>query len=327
MISKLLVANRGEIAIRAFRAAYEMGIATVAVYAVRGPQLAAPAEGRRVLSDRRDGPPGPRLPVGRRDHPRRQAGGCRRGLPGIRLPVGEPGTGGRVRRGGHHVRRPRCGRAGADGQQGPRDRGGARAPVCRCWRRRRRRRRSTNSSPRRRAWSSRCSSRRCPAAVAAACGGSTDPDALAEAIEAASREAESAFGDPTVYLEQAVLNPRHIEVQILADSAGQRDPPLRARLQRAAPPSEGDRAGARPEPARGAAGPDVCRRGRVRAADRLHVCGHRRVPARRARPSRLHRDEPADPGRAHRHRGDHRRRPGRQPAAHRRGGDARPTSG
>ncbi|HKH53565.1 MAG TPA: biotin carboxylase N-terminal domain-containing protein, partial [Mycobacterium sp.] len=32
MISKVLVANRGEIAIRAFRAAYEMGIATVAVY-------------------------------------------------------------------------------------------------------------------------------------------------------------------------------------------------------------------------------------------------------------------------------------------------------
>lgn len=30
---------------------------------------------------------------------------------------------------------------------------------------------------------------------------------LAEAIEAASREAESAFGDPTVYLEQAVLRP------------------------------------------------------------------------------------------------------------------------
>ena len=32
MISKVLVANRGEIAIRAFRAAYEMGIGTVAVY-------------------------------------------------------------------------------------------------------------------------------------------------------------------------------------------------------------------------------------------------------------------------------------------------------
>ncbi len=44
--------------------------------------------------------------------------------------------------------------------------------------------------------------------------------ALREALEAAMREAESAFGDPTVFLEQAVVNPRHIEVQILADAAG-----------------------------------------------------------------------------------------------------------
>ncbi|MEN0139675.1 MAG: biotin carboxylase N-terminal domain-containing protein, partial [Rhodococcus sp. (in: high G+C Gram-positive bacteria)] len=40
---------------------------------------------------------------------------------------------------------------------------------------------------------------------------------LKESIEAAAREAESAFGDPTVFLEQAVVDPRHIEVQILAD--------------------------------------------------------------------------------------------------------------
>jgi pyruvate carboxylase len=33
VISKVLVANRGEIAIRAFRAAYELGIGTVAGYA------------------------------------------------------------------------------------------------------------------------------------------------------------------------------------------------------------------------------------------------------------------------------------------------------
>ncbi|UPW07979.1 pyruvate carboxylase [Gordonia terrae] len=43
---------------------------------------------------------------------------------------------------------------------------------------------------------------------------------LADAIASASREAEAAFGDATVFLEQAVVNPRHIEVQILADTQG-----------------------------------------------------------------------------------------------------------
>ncbi|MGE9807913.1 pyruvate carboxylase [Janibacter sp. G1551] len=43
---------------------------------------------------------------------------------------------------------------------------------------------------------------------------------LRDAIGAAMREAESAFGDATVFLEQAVVDPRHIEVQILADGAG-----------------------------------------------------------------------------------------------------------
>jgi pyruvate carboxylase len=44
---------------------------------------------------------------------------------------------------------------------------------------------------------------------------------LPDALSAAMREAESAFGDPTVFLEQAVLRPRHIEVQILADEHGE----------------------------------------------------------------------------------------------------------
>ena len=48
----------------------------------------------------------------------------------------------------------------------------------------------------------------------------TDPATLRESIEAAAREAESAFGDPTVFLEKAVVEPRHIEVQILADAEG-----------------------------------------------------------------------------------------------------------
>ncbi|MDN5795216.1 MAG: pyruvate carboxylase [Intrasporangium sp.] len=48
-----------------------------------------------------------------------------------------------------------------------------------------------------------------------------DPAALAAALEAAQREAASAFGDPTLYLEEAVVDPRHIEVQVLADGTGE----------------------------------------------------------------------------------------------------------
>jgi pyruvate carboxylase len=43
---------------------------------------------------------------------------------------------------------------------------------------------------------------------------------LQAALESAMREAESAFGDPTMFIEQAVLRPRHIEVQVLADRTG-----------------------------------------------------------------------------------------------------------
>ncbi len=43
---------------------------------------------------------------------------------------------------------------------------------------------------------------------------------LKDAIDTCMREAEGAFGDPTVFIEQAVVDPRHIEVQILADAEG-----------------------------------------------------------------------------------------------------------
>ncbi|TQL70106.1 pyruvate carboxylase [Nocardioides albertanoniae] len=47
-----------------------------------------------------------------------------------------------------------------------------------------------------------------------------DPAKLREAVETCMREGEAAFGDATVFIEQAVVEPRHIEVQILADGAG-----------------------------------------------------------------------------------------------------------
>jgi hypothetical protein len=43
---------------------------------------------------------------------------------------------------------------------------------------------------------------------------------LASAFEAAQSEAASAFGDPSVYIERAVERPRHIEIQIFADTHG-----------------------------------------------------------------------------------------------------------
>jgi acetyl/propionyl-CoA carboxylase alpha subunit len=47
-----------------------------------------------------------------------------------------------------------------------------------------------------------------------------DPSELAGAIEAASREAAGAFGDATVFCERYLEAPRHIEVQVFADSHG-----------------------------------------------------------------------------------------------------------
>ncbi|SHE83455.1 pyruvate carboxylase [Ferrithrix thermotolerans DSM 19514] len=41
------------------------------------------------------------------------------------------------------------------------------------------------------------------------------------AAETAAREAELSFGDPTIFVEEAVVAPKHIEVQVLADSEGE----------------------------------------------------------------------------------------------------------
>jgi acetyl-CoA carboxylase biotin carboxylase subunit len=64
------------------------------------------------------------------------------------------------------------------------------------------------------------------------------PAQLEEAVLQARQEAESYFGDPNLYLEKFLLNPRHVEVQILADSygntihLGERDCSLQRRNQK-----------------------------------------------------------------------------------------------
>src|SRR4051812_9885540 len=67
---------------------------------------------------------------------------------------------------------------------------------------------------------------------------------LADAIAAARREAASSFGDDTLFLERFVSNPRHIEVQVLADNGGAGIPP---RGRGGSPP--------RPPPQNGEEGP------------------------------------------------------------------------
>jgi acetyl-CoA carboxylase biotin carboxylase subunit len=46
------------------------------------------------------------------------------------------------------------------------------------------------------------------------------PDQLKSSLEAARSEAERSFGDSEVYIEKAIVNPRHIEMQVLADEHG-----------------------------------------------------------------------------------------------------------
>jgi acetyl-CoA carboxylase biotin carboxylase subunit len=48
----------------------------------------------------------------------------------------------------------------------------------------------------------------------------TDPEQLEAAFATASGEAEAAFGDGAVYVEQAVTPARHVEIQVLADRDG-----------------------------------------------------------------------------------------------------------
>ena len=84
-----------------------------------------------------------------------------------------------------------------------------------------------------------------PVAVKAAGGGggkgfrvALDESKLEEAFEGAAREGEKFFSDPAVYLERYLPDPRHVEVQVLADThgnvihLGERDCSLQRRHQK-----------------------------------------------------------------------------------------------
>jgi pyruvate carboxylase len=219
VISKVLVANRGEIAIRAFRAAYEMGIATVAVY---------PYEDRNSLHRLKADES---YQIGETGHPVRaylsvdeiiraaQHAGADAVYPGYGFLSENPDLAAACAAAGITFIGPNAEILELTGNKS-RAIAAARAaglPVLN----------SSTPSASVEELMAAAQTMQFPLFVKAVSGGGgrgmrrvTDRSALPEAIEAASREAESAFGDPTLYLEQAVLNPRHIEVQILADTHG-----------------------------------------------------------------------------------------------------------
>lgn len=219
MISKVLVANRGEIAIRAFRAAYELGIATVAVY---------PYEDRNSLHRLKADES---YQIGQTGHPVRaylsveeivrvaRGAGADAVYPGYGFLSENPELAAGCAAAGITFIGPSAQVLELTGNKSraiaaARDAG---LPVL------------NSSAPSASAQEliAAAEAMEFPLFVKAVSGGGGrgmrhvgERDGLAEAIEAAGREAESAFGDPTLYLEQAVLNPRHIEVQILADTHG-----------------------------------------------------------------------------------------------------------
>ena len=218
-ISKVLVANRGEIAIRAFRAAYELGVATVAVY---------PYEDRNSLHRLKADES---YQIGERGHPVRaylnvdeivataRACGADAIYPGYGFLSENPDLAAACAAAGITFVGPSAEVLELTGNKA-RAIAAARAaglPVL------------ASSAPSASVDElvAAAGAMTFPLFVKAVAGGGgrgmrrvSDPAALPEAIEAASREAESAFGDATVFLEQAVINPRHIEVQILADTQG-----------------------------------------------------------------------------------------------------------
>ncbi|MGH3845109.1 MAG: pyruvate carboxylase [Pseudonocardiaceae bacterium] len=220
MFRKVLVANRGEIAIRAFRAAYELGCQTVAVF----PYEDRNSEHRLKANEA--------YQIGERGHPVRaylsvpeivraaQRTGADAVYPGYGFLSENPELAMACQRAGITFIGPPPAVLALAGNKS-RAVAAARAagvPVLA----------SCAPSADIDQLMAAADTIGFPVFVKAVSGGGgrgmrrvTEPGGLRIAVEAASREAESAFGDPTVFLERAVIDPRHIEVQILADAAGQ----------------------------------------------------------------------------------------------------------
>ena len=164
-----------------------------------------------------------------------------------------------------------------------------------------------------------------PLIIKAAAGGGgkgmeivRSPDEAERAFDAATRQGEKYFADPAVYVERYLEDPRHVEVQVLADAhgnvihLGERDCTIQRRHQKLVEetpsPAVDDALRARI----GQIAVDAARAAGYRSAGTIEglLTGDGRVL--------LHGDEHPHPGRAHRDRGRHRARPDPRAGADRR---------
>jgi pyruvate carboxylase len=217
MFSKVLVANRGEIAVRAFRAAYELGASTVAVF---------PYEDRnsehRMKADEA-------YMIGEEGHPVRaylsveemlrvaKESGADAIYPGYGFLSENPDLARACAEAGITFIGPKADVLELAGNkvQALAAARNAGIPVLD----------STRPSADIAQLLADAESMEYPLFVKAVAGGGgrgmrrvAQASDLEDALKAAMREAEGAFGDPTVFIEQAVQRPRHIEVQVLADN-------------------------------------------------------------------------------------------------------------
>ena len=222
---RVLVANRGEIAVRIIRACHELGMEAVAVYSD------ADAEARHVrLADVavRIGPPPPAESYLRIDAivEAAIATGAQAIHPGYGFLAERAAFARAVEEAGLVFVGPPSDSIDALGDKlhagGPRSRSAWRpCPGPSSPHRSTGRTRSPRSSPRPSASASRSWSRPRPVAVAEACAGSRPRRTCRRRWPPGRARQPSAFGDGSVYLEREIVPARHIEVQLLGDVTGQ----------------------------------------------------------------------------------------------------------
>lgn len=219
MFKKILVANRGEIAVRAFRAAYELGYQTVAVFPYEDRNSIHRQKADEAYQIDADGSPiRAYLSVSEIIRVAKECGADAI-YPGYGFLSENPELARAAKENGIVFVGPSAEVLELAGDKVNAKQAAIRAgvPVLN----------STESSSDPKKLISQAKSIGFPLYVKAVAGGGgrgmrkvDKAEELPAALEQAMKEASGAFGDPRVFLEQAVIRPRHIEIQILADNHG-----------------------------------------------------------------------------------------------------------